>query len=66
MSSIVSGDEILLLTLIDGSDVQEAPHSIQLARGHKIITIGIGNDHVAEIIIDSEDLEVLKRRVFNA
>ena len=52
-------DEQLLKELLRRNIPTTAPTKIELASGHLEATIGIGKDHVADIIIDSEALDKL-------
>lgn len=52
----------LLAALIAKGTLQTAPSTITLATdaGFQILTVGIGSDHTASVIIDAESLEALK------
>jgi len=39
---------------------QPAPHTISLSKGHKVITLPIGDNHHATLIIHDEAIEALK------
>ncbi|MFV0512501.1 MAG: hypothetical protein ACK5MY_02525 [Jhaorihella sp.] len=60
--------EQLLLELVRRLGTQEAPRQINLTEGdprnlksgHSIVTVGIGKDHHASIIVDDEALEELR------
>lgn len=49
-----------LSLLIDNNGVQPAPHSIDLiAPDYQIVTVGIGKDHTATILITTSDMRAL-------
>ena len=50
----------LLAYLIAKNKISEAPSKIELYTEHKEITLGIGNNHVAQLIISKEALEALQ------
>lgn len=52
-------DEELLFVLLSRHRLMNAPRKIELDPWHYAVTVGIGNDHTAEIIIDVEAMQVL-------
>jgi hypothetical protein len=52
-------EELLLLALIHRNKLLPAPKKIELFTEHKELTIGIGNDYTATIIIDNDALKEL-------
>jgi len=51
--------EELLFELLKRNGVQKAPVKIEFGSEHNVSTIGIGNDHIADIYVDVDDLKVL-------
>lgn len=55
----MSPSERALLRLTADNPHQQAPSSIMLAPGHTVVTIAIGKDHHATLIIDDEAMTEL-------
>lgn len=55
-------NEIRLFNIVDTSLAQMAPRQMRFAKGTKIITLAIGPDEYATIIIHSEAIDKLYKR----
>jgi len=51
--------EQLLAELIKRCKISEAPRKILLSDGHKTITVGIGKDDYATIVIHNDGMKLL-------
>ena len=55
-------NEKLLAEILRNSELQQAPSITSLSKDHRIVTVAIGKDHHASIIIHENDLAELERR----
>ena len=58
-----ASSEELLFELIKRNILQDSGRSIKFYTPHEVACIGIGNDHTADIIIDSEAKDELDRLI---
>jgi hypothetical protein len=57
--------EELIFELIKRNTIQDAGRSIEFHTPHEIVSIRIGDDHTADIIIDAEAKKELDRLIAN-
>jgi len=55
--------EELLFELLKRGMVQDAPSMIEMSPEYKIMSVGIGADHTADVVIDGDALVELDRLI---